>query len=294
MKKKSNIAILAIILVIVAVSIFSKPDQTSTLIKFNEFQTNWTNNNIKSFVVEDDQRSISGTLKDGTAYNTVVPPARLNQWLEANPKASDVQETYLKPSDLDMWLQVLPNVLFILMLVGFGFIFLKKSKGAGGGGGVMKFGKSKAKLVDPNAKKVSFDDVAGADEEKAELAEIVDFLKGPKRYMDMGARIPKGVLLIGPPGTGKTLLARAISGEAGVPFFSISGSDFVEMFVGVGASRVRDLFDQAKKNAPCIIFIDEIDAVGRQRGAGVGGGNDEREQTLNQLLVEMDGFGENE
>ena len=158
----------------------------------------------------------------------------------------------------------------------------------------MKFGKSKAKLTDPNAKKVSFNDVAGADEEKAELAEIVDFLKQPKRYMEMGARIPKGVLLIGPPGTGKTLLARAISGEAGVPFFSISGSDFVEMFVGVGASRVRDLFEQAKKNSPCIIFIDEIDAVGRQRGAGVGGGNDEREQTLNQLLVEMDGFGENE
>jgi cell division protease FtsH len=294
MKKKSNIAILAIILVIIAVSIFSKPDQTSTIIDFNEFQTNWTTNNIKSFVVEDDQLSVSGTLKNGTTYKTVVPSARLNQFLEANPKGSDVQETYLKPSDFQMWLQVLPNVLFILMLVVFGFIFLKKSKGAGGNGGVMKFGKSKAKLVDPNAIKVSFNDVAGADEEKAELAEIVDFLKGPKRYIDMGARIPKGVLLIGPPGTGKTLLARAISGEAGVPFFSISGSDFVEMFVGVGASRVRDLFDQAKKNAPCIIFIDEIDAVGRQRGAGVGGGNDEREQTLNQLLVEMDGFGENE
>lgn len=294
MKKKSNIAILAIILVIVAVSIFSKPDQKSTIIDFNDFQTNWTNNNIKSFVVEDDQRSVSGTLKNGTTYNTVVPPARLNQFLESNPKGSDVQETYLKPSSFQMWMQALPNVLFILMLVVFGFMFLKKSKGAGGGGGVMKFGKSKAKLVDPNAKKVSFNDVAGADEEKAELAEIVDFLKGPKKYIDMGARIPKGVLLVGPPGTGKTLLARAISGEAGVPFFSISGSDFVEMFVGVGASRVRDLFEQAKKNAPCIIFIDEIDAVGRQRGAGVGGGNDEREQTLNQLLVEMDGFGENE
>jgi cell division protease FtsH len=158
----------------------------------------------------------------------------------------------------------------------------------------MNFGKSKAKMVTPDKKKVTFDDVAGADEEKAELAEIVDFLKLPKRYLEMGARIPKGVLLVGPPGTGKTLLAKAISGEAGVPFFSISGSDFVEMFVGVGASRVRDLFEQAKKNAPCIIFIDEIDAVGRQRGAGLGGGHDEREQTLNQLLVEMDGFGVNE
>jgi cell division protease FtsH len=158
----------------------------------------------------------------------------------------------------------------------------------------MNFGKSRAKMATPDKKKVTFNDVAGADEEKAELAEIVDFLKQPKRYIELGARIPKGVLLVGPPGTGKTLLAKAIAGEAGVPFFSISGSDFVEMFVGVGASRVRDLFDQAKKNSPCIIFIDEIDAVGRQRGAGLGGGHDEREQTLNQLLVEMDGFGVNE
>ena len=294
MKKKSSIAVWAIIFVIIAVFTLSKPDQTSTIINFNQFQINWTNNTIKSFVVEDDQMSVSGTLKNGTTYKTVVPSARLFQFIKDHPK-SDVQETYLKPSGIQLWLQVLPNLLFILMLVGFGFIFMKQSKGAaGGGGGVMKFGKSKAKLTDPNAKKVSFNDVAGADEEKAELAEIVDFLKQPKRYIEMGARIPKGVLLIGPPGTGKTLLARAISGEAGVPFFSISGSDFVEMFVGVGASRVRDLFEQAKKNSPCIIFIDEIDAVGRQRGAGVGGGNDEREQTLNQLLVEMDGFGENE
>jgi cell division protease FtsH len=158
----------------------------------------------------------------------------------------------------------------------------------------MNFGKSRAKMATPDKQKVTFKEVAGADEEKAELEEIVDFLKQPKRYLEMGARIPKGVLLVGPPGTGKTLLAKAIAGEAGVPFFSISGSDFVEMFVGVGASRVRDLFEQAKKNAPCIIFIDEIDAVGRQRGAGLGGGHDEREQTLNQLLVEMDGFGVNE
>ena len=295
MKKKSSIAVWAIIFVIIAVFMIAKPDQTSTIINFNQFQTNWTNNTIKSFVVEDDQMSVSGTLKNGTTYKTIVPSARLFQFIKDNPKNPAVQETYLAPSSMVMWLNFLPNLLFILMLVGFGFIFMKQSKGAGGSGGVMKFGKSKAKLVDPaNNKKVSFNDVAGADEEKAELAEIVDFLKQPKRYMEMGARIPKGVLLIGPPGTGKTLLARAISGEAGVPFFSISGSDFVEMFVGVGASRVRDLFDQAKKNSPCIIFIDEIDAVGRQRGAGVGGGNDEREQTLNQLLVEMDGFGENE
>lgn len=158
----------------------------------------------------------------------------------------------------------------------------------------MNFGKSKAKLFDDSKKKVRFNDVAGADEEKQELVEVVDFLKDHRKFTDIGARIPKGILLVGPPGTGKTLLARAVAGEAGVPFFSISGSDFVEMFVGVGASRVRDLFENAKKNAPCIIFIDEIDAVGRQRGAGLGGGHDEREQTLNQLLVEMDGFGANE
>ena len=173
-------------------------------------------------------------------------------------------------------------------------MFTQQSQNSGSGRGVMNFGKSKAKLANPDAQKITFKDVAGADEEKAELEEIVDFLKSPGKYIEMGARIPKGVLLVGPPGTGKTLLAKAVSGEAGVPFFSISGSDFVEMFVGVGASRVRDLFQDAKKNAPCIVFIDEIDAVGRKRGAGLGGGHDEREQTLNQLLVEMDGFGVNE
>ncbi|WP_443662255.1 ATP-dependent zinc metalloprotease FtsH [Clostridium sp.] len=294
MKKRSGIAAWTIIFVVVAVFMLSKTDQKSTIINFNQFQSDWTSNTVKSFVVEVDQMTVSGTLKNGTTYKTIVPSARLFQFIKDHPKSESVQETYVKPPTIPVWLQYLPNVLLILMLVGFGFIFMKQSKGAGGSGGVMKFGKSKAKLADPSKKKVSFNDVAGADEEKAELAEIVDFLKQPKRYMEMGARIPKGVLLIGPPGTGKTLLARAISGEAGVPFFSISGSDFVEMFVGVGASRVRDLFEQAKKNSPCIIFIDEIDAVGRQRGAGVGGGNDEREQTLNQLLVEMDGFGENE
>ena len=184
--------------------------------------------------------------------------------------------------------------MIILLFVVFIFFFTQQSQGSGSGKGVMNFGKSRAKMLSPDAKKVTFDDVAGADEEKAELEEIVDFLKSPSRYIEMGARIPKGVLLVGPPGTGKTLLAKAIAGEAGVPFFSISGSDFVEMFVGVGASRVRDLFEQAKKNSPALIFIDEIDAVGRQRGAGLGGGHDEREQTLNQLLVEMDGFGANE
>lgn len=201
----------------------------------------------------------------------------------------------IKPADKDnVFLGMLSTLIPLLLLAFFFIFFLSQSQGGGGGGRVMNFGKSKAKLYDDKKKKVRFTDVAGADEEKQELVEIVDFLKDNRKFKKMGARIPKGVLLVGPPGTGKTLLARAVAGEAGVPFFSISGSDFVEMFVGVGASRVRDLFENAKKNAPCIIFIDEIDAVGRQRGAGVGGGHDEREQTLNQLLVEMDGFGENE
>ncbi|MEG2642258.1 MAG: ATP-dependent zinc metalloprotease FtsH, partial [Eubacterium sp.] len=193
--------------------------------------------------------------------------------------------------DQSWWVSLIPSGILIIMLVVF---LVMMSQQTGGGGKVMSFGKSKARMHTDADKKVTFANVAGADEEKEELAEIVDFLKAPERYNRLGARIPKGVLLVGPPGTGKTLLARAVAGEAGVPFFIISGSDFVEMFVGVGASRVRDLFENAKKNAPCIIFIDEIDAVGRHRGAGLGGGHDEREQTLNQLLVEMDGFGVNE
>ena len=235
-------------------------------------------------------------LKDNTTFETYVPSERLFQFIGQHEKIGQVTETYVAPARMPMWLSYLPTILLILMLVGFWFMFMQQSQGGGGGGnrGVMNFGKSKAKMNAPDKKKTTFEDVAGAEEEKAELAEIVDFLKQPKKYMELGARIPKGILLIGPPGTGKTLFARAIAGEAGVPFFSISGSDFVEMFVGVGASRVRDLFEQAKKNSPCIIFIDEIDAVGRQRGAGMGGGHDEREQTLNQLLVEMDGFGVNE
>lgn len=190
------------------------------------------------------------------------------------------------------WWSSLAYLLPFILLIGLFFFFMQQTQG--GGSKVMNFGKSKARLHDAEQKKVTFDEVAGADEEKAELEEIVEFLKDPKKYIEIGARIPKGVLLVGPPGTGKTLLGRAIAGEAGVPFFSISGSDFVEMFVGVGASRVRDMFENAKKNSPCIVFIDEIDAVGRQRGAGLGGGHDEREQTLNQLLVEMDGFDVNE
>ncbi|MDO4547733.1 MAG: ATP-dependent zinc metalloprotease FtsH [Clostridia bacterium] len=197
-----------------------------------------------------------------------------------------------QPEGASWWVEWLPLIISMLLFVALWFFIMRQQAGAGKGG-VMNFGRSRARLIDPNAVKVTFKDVAGAEEEKEELREIVEFLKNPKRFTDLGARIPKGVLLVGPPGTGKTLLAKAVSGEAGVPFFTISGSDFVEMFVGVGASRVRDLFEQAKKASPAIVFIDEIDAVGRQRGAGLGGGHDEREQTLNQLLVEMDGFTHN-
>lgn len=296
MKKFSSATawVIVFVLVILAALMLVRTNESSTAISFNQFQKYWIDNNIKSFQVREDKMTIDGTLKDGTRYETVVPSERLFQFIGDHPKNGDVQEVYVKPATVPMWIQYLPTVLLILMLVAFWFMFMQQSQGGGGNRNVMNFGKSRAKMATPDKKKVTFEDVAGADEEKAELAEIVDFLKQPKRYIEMGARIPKGVLLVGPPGTGKTLLAKAIAGEAGVPFFSISGSDFVEMFVGVGASRVRDLFDQAKKNSPCIIFIDEIDAVGRQRGAGLGGGHDEREQTLNQLLVEMDGFGANE
>lgn len=237
--------------------------------------------------------SVDGVFKDGKRFTSYVSNKMLDNLLQETQGVETVIK-YTPPNNMGIWISFLPTIL-IIGVIFFGlFMFTQQAQNSGGNRGVMNFGKSKAKMANLDGKKVTFKDVAGADEEKGELEEIVDFLKQPKRYIEMGARIPKGVLLVGPPGTGKTLLAKAIAGEAGVPFFSISGSDFVEMFVGVGASRVRDLFEQAKKNAPCIIFIDEIDAVGRQRGAGLGGGHDEREQTLNQLLVEMDGFGVNE
>ena len=215
----------------------------------------------------------------------------LGDEITAQQDAGTLKVDY-EPTHYSIWYSMLPYLVIIVIMGAFWFFMMNRQ--GGGGGGAMNFGKSRAKMANPNdQKKVTFRDVAGADEEKVDLEEIVDFLKEPKKYMALGARIPKGVLLVGPPGTGKTLIAKAVAGEAGVPFFSISGSDFVELYVGVGASRVRDLFDQAKKHAPAIVFIDEIDAVGRQRGAGLGGGHDEREQTLNQLLVEMDGFGNN-
>ncbi len=226
-------------------------------------------------------------------YNEIAPYVR--EYDESHPGEEMVRD-YEPPANTSLLLSFLPTILLLVVMGVFWWFMMRRLNASMGGDPTkqMSFGKAKIKQMADEKRKTTFADVAGADEEKEELREIVEFLKNPKKYNDLGARIPKGVLLVGPPGTGKTLLARAVAGEAGVPFFSISGSDFVEMFVGVGASRVRDLFDQAKKNSPCIIFIDEIDAVGRQRGAGLGGGHDEREQTLNQLLVEMDGFGANE
>ncbi|MDI3328281.1 MAG: ATP-dependent zinc metalloprotease FtsH [Alicyclobacillaceae bacterium] len=236
---------------------------------------------------------VQGTLADGRTF--VSRTLFSDQFVQDLNKLATTTGTKIKinpPQKESVWLTFLTSIVpFVVIFILFFFLF---NQAQGGGTRVMNFGKARAKMYTEDKKKVTFDDVAGADEEKAELEEVVEFLKDPRRFSSLGARIPKGILLVGPPGTGKTLLARAVAGEAGVPFFSISGSDFVEMFVGVGASRVRDLFETAKKNAPCIIFIDEIDAVGRHRGAGLGGGHDEREQTLNQLLVEMDGFSAHE
>ncbi|WP_346940705.1 ATP-dependent zinc metalloprotease FtsH [uncultured Clostridium sp.] len=299
MKKISSATIWFLVLILVIFSALSLFDSTGSLkeISVTEFEKYMQQKQVTDIQTSSDGTSVRGKLSDGTEFSVNILQSRYSQIIQANPNP-DMNEKYDPPATVPVWMRILPTLLVIGMVVLFWIMFMNQSSGSGGGGGrgVMSFGKSKAKMAVPleGDKKVTFKNVAGADEEKQELEEIVDFLKNPKRYMEVGARIPKGVLLVGPPGTGKTLLAKAVAGEAGVPFFSISGSDFVEMFVGVGASRVRDLFEQAKKNSPCIIFIDEIDAVGRQRGAGMGGGHDEREQTLNQLLVEMDGFGVNE
>ena len=300
MKKRLSSATIWIVLLIVlffaAITVLES-SKTSGAISYNEFKKYWIENKVSRVEIKQDGRTVAGELNDKakTQFQVVVPQSLLVQDILVNNPKSSVNVKFEPASSMPMWISWIPTIILILVMVGFWVMFMQQSQGGGGGNrGVMNFGKSRAKLATPDSQKVTFKDVAGADEEKGELEEIVDFLKQPKKYLDMGARIPKGILLVGPPGTGKTLLAKAVAGEAGVPFFSISGSDFVEMFVGVGASRVRDLFEQAKKNSPCIIFIDEIDAVGRQRGAGLGGGHDEREQTLNQLLVEMDGFGVNE
>lgn len=296
MKKYSSatVWIVAIFLLFISATFLWNNGKMADKIAYSEFEQKWNDNEIESLILKNDGMTIIGKYRDSKQFTTYAPIEVLKDLIE-NKEVNDVRIDFEAPSKNSMILTILPMVMMaILFFFGFMFIMTQQSQGGGGGRGVMNFGKSKAKVVNPESQKITFQDVAGADEEKGELEEIVDFLKLPKRYTDMGARIPKGVLLVGPPGTGKTLLARAVAGEAGVPFYSISGSDFVEMFVGVGASRVRDLFEEAKKTAPSLIFIDEIDAVGRKRGAGLGGGHDEREQTLNQLLVEMDGFGANE
>lgn len=256
---------------------------------------------FRKAVVADQVQKVNGVIdRSVTTYTVIMKDDNSNSVIGPLEDEALVQDMYEHdvayklepPVEAPWWAGLLTTLIPILLIVGIFFFMMQQSQG--GGNRVMQFGKSRARLVSDDKKKITFEDVAGADEVKEELEEVVEFLKFPKKFNDLGAKIPKGVLLFGPPGTGKTLLARAVAGEAGVPFFSISGSDFVEMFVGVGASRVRDLFEQAKKNSPCIVFIDEIDAVGRQRGAGLGGGHDEREQTLNQLLVEMDGFNGND
>ena len=333
-KKVRNLLLylgIPILIIIITAAVLSTNKSTSP--KTSELEQYFVQDMVDSFNIDYGSGQIEITLKEGMSpikstdsdsqsATTATQPATEQQKIQSNSKKSkivvkgqlaDIQrflddiKPYYNPASTDeiphnltratdnsILMEMIPTLIIMIILIVAWVLIMKKMGGGGLGGKEMSFGKAKIKNTNDEKRKTTFDDVAGADEEKEELAEVVEFLKAPEKYNKLGARIPKGVLLVGPPGTGKTLLARAVAGEAGVPFFSISGSDFVEMFVGVGASRVRDLFDQAKKNSPCIIFIDEIDAVGRQRGAGLGGGNDEREQTLNQLLVEMDGFGANE
>lgn len=285
--KNVTFYLLIIIVMIWMFDYYSGGTEKKDDISYTSFLQHVQQEEVKQVTIVDN--IISGKLKDGKEFSTVVPK---DDTLIPKLEAKNVEIKAELPPQPPWWTGILSSILPMLLIVGLWFLLMNQSNG--GGGRVMNFGKSRARRYDEDKVKVTFKDVAGADEAKQELEEVVEFLKHPQKYNELGAKIPKGVLLYGPPGTGKTLLAKAVAGEAGVPFFSISGSDFVEMFVGVGASRVRDLFEQAKKSAPCIVFIDEIDAVGRQRGAGLGGGHDEREQTLNQLLVEMDGFGANE
>ena len=296
-----NVLVIAIIGVIIF-GLFSFLNGNGNLPKqltYTQFVNKWNKGDLKTLEIQPEQNvyMVSGKTKKDEDYSSTIlynNEKDLQKITDTAKKQDNLKFTVKEEEKQSVFVSILTTLIPVLIIALLFIFFLSQAQGGGGGGRMMNFGKSKAKMYDSNKRRVRFSDVAGADEEKQELIEIVDFLKDNKKFKQMGSRIPKGVLLVGPPGTGKTLLARAVAGEAGAPFFSISGSDFVEMFVGVGASRVRDLFENAKKNAPCIIFIDEIDAVGRQRGAGVGGGHDEREQTLNQLLVEMDGFGENE
>ena len=283
---KNVILCLIVVLALVGIMDYSATKTKTNDISYTAFMKHVQQDEVQSVSIKDS--AITGKLKDGRTFSTVAPQ---DASLIPTLRARDVEIKAELPPEQPWWPTVLSTVLPIILILGLWFLMMNQNSG---GSRMVNFGKSNARRYDDTKNPVKFKDVAGAEEAKQELEEVVDFLKHPDRYNTLGAKIPKGVLLYGPPGTGKTLLARAVAGEAGVPFFSISGSDFVEMFVGVGASRVRDMFAQAKKNAPCLVFVDEIDAVGRHRGAGYGGGNDEREQTLNQLLVEMDGFEENE
>lgn len=294
----------AIFFIIIAIMAFSGSgntgsNTTNVEYTYNQLIEDLKGENIESINIQrqndvDNYGTASVTFSDGTAAKVIIPSVStfMDTMHDAGADESLLTTTTNMPST-GIFMAILPSIIMMVIAIIIFMVMFQKMQG-GGGGKMMSFGKSNAKVTVDDTNKITFDNVAGLEEEKGELQELVDFLKDSRKYVELGARIPKGVLLVGPPGTGKTLLAKAVAGEAGVPFFSISGSDFVEMFVGVGASRVRDLFEQAKKNSPCIVFIDEIDAVGRRRGAGLGGGHDEREQTLNQLLVEMDGFGINE
>ena len=282
------------LIIFVVIMFFFQQSQSTSKKKepwdYSKFVTQIQAGNIQKADIHPEDRLIAGTTKTGEEF-TVIQPDDHDPDLTQLLLKQNVQVTAQAPQKPGIWNTLFMSFGPIFLLLGFFYFTMRQAQG--GGGGALAFGKSRARLMTSGSQKITFADVAGVDEAKTELMEVVDFLKDPKKYQNLGGKIPKGVILLGPPGTGKTLLAKAVAGEAGVPFFSISGSDFVEMFVGVGAARVRDLFEQGKKNAPCIIFIDEIDAVGRQRGAGLGGGHDEREQTLNAMLVEMDGFNTN-
>jgi len=286
--------ILWVVIALVLMSVFqtfTTNNTQSASMNYSDFIAQVNDGNIESVEIDQYGRTISGRLSSGESFNTVAPA---DDQLVSDLLKNNVQIKAEAPEVASIWQSIFVNLLPIFLLLGIWIFFMRQMQGGGAGRGAMSFGKSRARMLTEDQVKVTFADVAGADEAKEEVVEMVDFLRDPSKFQKLGGKIPKGVLMVGSPGTGKTLLARAIAGEAKVPFFTISGSDFVEMFVGVGASRVRDMFEQAKKHAPCIIFIDEIDAVGRHRGAGLGGGHDEREQTLNQLLVEMDGFEGNE
>ena len=288
--KNASIYIAIFIGILILVMMTKNSVVKSVELTYNEFNDKLNSDQVQKLSI--DGNKITGQLSDQTLFETYIPSMLSPITGEKISELEGKTITGVPPANTPFFIEILPTIIMILLIVVFWFVFMQNSQG--GGSRVMSFGKSRAKMVKDSGKKITFAEVAGLKEEKEEMQEIVDFLKNPRKYLALGARIPKGILMVGPPGTGKTYLSRACAGEAGVPFYTISGSDFVEMFVGVGASRVRDLFEEAKKNSPCIVFIDEIDAVGRKRGAGLGGGHDEREQTLNQLLVEMDGFGDNQ